>query len=128
MDRQAFDLARVLEHVPDFLEPRRVHHHASDIASVSFEATRPLSLDRFMRWIDSLLAQQGEDILRAKGVLHFQGETRRFVFQAVHRIMDGDVLDPWAAGERRSKLVFIGRNLDRDRLRRNFEACQVGPG
>ncbi len=128
MDRRAFDLARVLEHVPDFLEARRAHHHASDVASVSLEAPRPLSMERFMRWIDSLLAQQGEDILRAKGVLHFQGETRRFVFQAVHRIMDGDFLDAWSAGEQRSKLVFIGRNLDRDRLRSNFEGCQVGPG
>jgi len=41
-------------------------------------------------------------------------------------IADGDFVGAWPAGqERRSKLVFIGRNLNRPQLRRGFEACQV---
>ena len=126
MERRAFDLARVLERVPGFMEDEH-HHHAPGVGSVALEVSRPLVMDRFLRWIDSLLATHGEDLLRTKGILAFEGEARRFVFQAVHRIAEGDVLDPWPTGERRSKLVFIGRNLDRERLRRNFEGCQIGP-
>jgi len=124
LDRRAFDLQRVVERVPDFSEPSH-HHHAPGISSVSLEVTRPLEMDRFLRWMDSLLCLHGDDLLRTKGILAFEGERRRFVFQAVHRIADGDFLDAWPHQERRSKLVLIGRNLDRARLRRNFEGCQA---
>jgi len=41
-------------------------------------------------------------------------------------IADGDFIGPWKADEpRRSKIVFIGRNLNRPQLRRGFEACQA---
>lgn len=33
---------------------------------------------------------------------------------------------PWGPGERRTnKLIFIGRNLNADELRKDFEACLV---
>jgi G3E family GTPase len=39
-------------------------------------------------------------------------------------ILDGDVQRPWASGEpRRSRIVFIGRNLKEDELRNGFLAC-----
>ena len=126
LDRHAFDLVRVLDDVPGFFR-RAGHHHGVGIESLSIVLERPLMMERFLRWIDHLLAVQGDDLLRVKGVLDFEGQDRRFLFQAVHRIADGDFLDGWPHGERRSKLVFIGRGLDRDRLRRNVEACQARP-
>jgi len=123
LTRDAFDLKRVLEHVPDFMEDS--HHHVIGVESVSIEVERPLLMERFLRWMDHLLAMWGDDILRVKGLLAFEGHDRRFVFQAVHRIADGDFFDSWPEGERRSKLVFIGRNLDRSRLLRNVHGCQV---
>ena len=54
------------------------------------------------------------------------GDDRRFAFQAVHMIADGDYIGNWKDGDpRKSKLVFIGRDLNRPVLRRGFEACQV---
>jgi G3E family GTPase len=39
---------------------------------------------------------------------------------------DGDFVGPWPEGDaRKSRLVFIGRDLNRPQLRRGFEACQV---
>ena len=56
-------------------------------------------------------------------MLAFKGEDRRFAFQAVHMIADGDFIGAWKDGEARtSKLVFIGRNLNRPQLRRGFES------
>ncbi len=122
-DRDAFDLRRVTERLPGFedMQPR----HRAAIGSVSFRADRPLEMDRFIRWADSLIALQGEDILRIKAILYFEGHARPFVFQSVHRIMDGDFVDDGLTGEASSKLVVIGRRLDRARLRRNLEACQI---
>ena len=124
LDQGAFDLARVLEREPEFLESD-AHEHNDDIASMSFEVSRPVDPERFNQWIGALLAEKGGDMLRTKGILAYPGEKRRFAFQAVHMMADGDFVGPWPEGERRSKLVFIGRNLNRPQLRRGFESCQV---
>jgi G3E family GTPase len=125
LDQGAFDLNRVLAAHPDFLADEE-HEHNDDIASVSFEVEKPIDPERFNAWIGDLLATQGQDLLRTKGILSYAGDDRRFAFQAVHMIADGDFIGPWKAGaERTSRIVFIGRNLNRPRLRRGFEACQA---
>ena len=121
----AFDLQRVLERVPEFLESD-AHEHDGDVASMSFEAARPLDPEKFNAWIGALLAERGGDMLRTKGILAYPREDRRFAFQAVHMMADGDFIGPWKPEEdRRSRIVFIGRNLNRPQLRRGFESCQV---
>ncbi|QHI96343.1 GTP-binding protein [Aristophania vespae] len=124
LDKGGFDLKRALSTMPDFLESDH-HHHEENITSVSFAVKEPLDEQRFQEWIGTILQQQGPDILRAKGILHFKGEKRRFAFQAVHMMADGDFIgeakDPAEATE--SRIVFIGRNLNRPRLRRGFESC-----
>jgi G3E family GTPase len=124
LDRGAFDLNRVLEMEPDFLSGEDDHEHDEHVQSVSLQADRPIDRERLMAWIGELLATQGQDLLRIKGILDFAGEDRRFAFQAVHMLADGDFIGPWRPNEpRRSKLVLIGRNLSRPELRRGFEAC-----
>jgi len=122
--RDAFNLARILEREPEFLSGEDDHEHDSEVISMSFEVARPIDPERFNAWITQLLAQKGQDLLRTKGILYYQGEDRRFAFQAVHMIADGDYIGAIKEGDpRRSKIVFIGRNLNRPVLRRGFEAC-----
>jgi G3E family GTPase len=124
--RDAFNLQRILEREPEFLSGEDEHEHDSEVNSVSFEVSRPIDPERFNAWITQLLAQKGQDLLRTKGILHYQGDDRRFAFQAVHMIADGDFIGPWREGDpRKSRIVFIGRDLNRPMLRRGFEACQV---
>jgi G3E family GTPase len=125
LEQGAFDLNKVLAHAPDFLTDD-THEHNDDVASMSFEVERPLDPERFNAWIGALLAAEGQNMLRTKGILAYPGEERRFAFQAVHMMADGDFVAPWRADEpRRSRIVFIGRNLNRPQLRRGFESCQV---
>ena len=125
MNQGAFDLARVLEREPDFLEDD-AHEHNEDVTSVSFEVARPIDPEKFNAWIGALLADKRPDLLRTKGILAYRGDDRRFAFQAVHMIADGDYIGPWKPDQPRvSRIVFIGRNLNRPLLRRGFESCQA---
>jgi G3E family GTPase len=125
LDQGAFDLQRVLEREPAFLTDDE-HEHSDEITSVSFEVDKPIDPERFNAWIGLLLADKGADLLRTKGILSYANDDRRFAFQAVHMIADGDFIGPWKEGDPRvSRIVFIGRNLNRPQLRRGFESCQA---
>ncbi len=125
LDQGGFDLTRALEIAPDFLEDE-THSHDEDVSSLSFAVEEPLDPAKFQAWIGALLQEQGGDILRSKGILNYAGEPRRFAFQAVHMMADGGFVAPWKDGETRtSRIVFIGRNLNRPRLRRGFEGCRA---
>ncbi len=120
----AFDLQRVLESVPDFLDEDSEHTHNEHLTSISLECAAPLDAQKFQTWIGHILQAQGANLLRTKGILSYKNEDRRFAFQAVHMIADGDFVAPWKAGEaRKSRIVFIGRDLNRPQLRRGFESC-----
>jgi G3E family GTPase len=150
LGRGGFDLARITEVQPEFLnpahgEPGHVHdehcdhdhdhdhdHHghahdhaaAAGIRGISLTLDRPVHGQKVTQWLNNLLQAQGPDILRAKGILDVAGEDRRLVFQAVHMILEGDFQGPWKDGDKRySRMVFIGRNLDEAKLKAGFEAC-----
>ena len=124
LDRNAFDLDRILDIEPDFLEAGHHHHHAEDVRSMSFTIPGDVDPEKFMPWINDVSQVQGPNILRSKGILAFKDEPRRFVFQGVHMILDGDLQRDWKSCEtRESRLVFIGRDLDEAALRKGFMAC-----
>ena len=98
--------------------------HDVTVTSVSLSSEKPLDDRKFFAWYQTLLAEQGGDILRSKGILAFKDEDRRYVVQAVHMMADGDHQKPWRADEKRlSRLVFIGRNLDAQALEKDFQSC-----
>jgi G3E family GTPase len=124
LGRGAFDLSRLLELEPELLEGEAEHEHESDIKSISLSTAKQLDGDKVTAWLQKLLAERGQDILRAKGILDVKGRDERLVFQAVHMVMDGDFGRAWKDGERRfSRIVFIGRNLDEAEFERGFLAC-----
>jgi G3E family GTPase len=131
LGRGAFDLNRILQLEPQFLEQAEHgdhHEHAHDdtIRSLSLTTTKPIDAGKFNVWMAELLQQKGADLLRTKGVLNVQGVEARYVFQAVHMMSTGGTTSPWKKGEpRQSLLVFIGRHLGDRALKEGFEACQI---
>ncbi len=124
LDRGSFDLNRILEMEPDFLTGEDDHEHDDAVTSVSLTADAPLDAERFNQWIGDLLMEKGQDLLRTKGILDFKDSDERFAFQAVHMLGEGNHIGPWRARDtRQSRIVFIGRDLNRPKLRRGFEAC-----
>ena len=155
LGRNAFDLDRILELEPAFLETEDHHdhhdhghgdhahhddhghhHHAAhghggakhyhdeDMHSLALTIPGDVDPEKFLPWIQDYVQREGGDILRSKGILAFKGEPRRFVYQGVHMMMDGDLQRPWKGDEtRQSRIVFIGRHLKEDEIRRGFLAC-----
>ena len=164
--KNAFDLDRILEIEPAFLEADdhdhhhhdhdhecgpdcgHDHHHGHDhghhhhdhghddhghglkvvhdqeMQSVSFTIDGDVDPNKFMPWVNELVQREGPNILRSKGILALKDEPKRFVFQGVHMILDGDVQREWKPDEKRvSRIVFIGRNLKEDEIRDGFLRC-----
>ena len=92
--------------------------------SIAIRTDRPLDSNRFMPWLQGLVQREGQKILRSKGILSFKDDDERFVFQGVHMMLDGDHQREWRADEKRqSRIVFIGRNLPEEKIRKGFESC-----
>jgi G3E family GTPase len=153
LGRNAFDLDRILDLEPSFLDAEQEHvhehehghghdhqshdghnhahvhgglkhYHDEEMQSVALKIDKPLDPDKFFPWVQDLVAVEGPQILRCKGILSFKDDPKRFVFQGVHMILDGDHQRAWGADEKRaSRIIFIGRNLPEDRIRQGFEAC-----
>jgi G3E family GTPase len=124
LDRGAFDLKRILDIEPDFLESDHAHEHDSEIGSVSAVIEGTVDVEKFQTWIHGLLATQGQSILRSKGILSVADAKQRFVFQGVHMLADSAWGKAWQPQEARvSRMVFIGRNLDEAALKSGFAAC-----
>jgi G3E family GTPase len=139
LDRGAFDLKRLhlaasaddggeapREKRPYRFVPVALGRHSQGIDCVSLRIDKPLERSRFLPWLQQLIIEQGQDLLRAKGIVDLAGSDRRFVFQGVHMTMDTEFDRPWQADEvRDSRLVFIGRNLDRRGLRESIRHCKI---
>jgi G3E family GTPase len=150
LERNAFDLDRILDLEPAFLEGEEhdhehghdhgdghdhdhkharhdgglKHYHDEEIQSISLKSGKPLDADKFFPWVEDLVQKEGPSILRCKGILSFKGDDERFVFQGVHMILDGDHQRPWNKDEKReSRIVFIGRNLPEKKITEGFESC-----
>jgi len=136
----AFDLQRILDIEPEFLGNDHHHSHGHDhhhdhndgfkhyhdeeMQSLSMRSDKPLDPEKFMPWIDKLVATEGPKILRCKGILSFKDDPQRFVLQGIHMVLDGDHQRDWKPNEKReSKLVFIGRDLDNEMIQSGFLGC-----
>jgi len=138
IERRAFDLDRILDIEPDFLAAAEHdhdhegghdhgglrHYHDEEMQSVAVRLVGDVDPSKFMPWINRVTQEQGPNILRCKGIVAMKNDSRRFVFQGVHMMLDGDSQREWRPDEKReSKVIFIGRNLEEDDLRQGFLAC-----
>jgi G3E family GTPase len=102
-----------------------VHEGAHDpsLESESFVLQQPFDRAKFQAWLAQLLEKSADDIYRLKGIIAFANEPRRYVLQAVHRMSDLKPADAWGDEKPATRLVFIGRALDRAALEAGLSGC-----
>lgn len=102
------------------------HHHHSDhlendgFTSISFQSDKPLSIKKFQYFLDNQLSA---NVFRAKGILWFEESPLRHIFHlSGKRFTIED--DEWK-GKEKNQLVFIGQNLEHEKLRSQLEDCVI---
>ena len=102
-------------------------HGSAEVCCLEFD--RPLDWMAFGVWLSMLLRCHGQRILRVKGILDVIDASQPIVIHGVQHSLHPPVhLPAWPVGERRSRLVFIVRDLDTALLRRSFAAFMGGLG
>ncbi|BCH23236.1 CobW family GTP-binding protein [Mesorhizobium sp. L-8-3] len=109
------------------------HDHARHhgISSCSFVIDEPVEWAAFARWLDYVAALRGEDLLRMKGLVHVAEDPERpLVLHGVQHVFHPPVrLDAWPSADRRTRLVFIVRDIPREVIERTlakFAAIDAG--
>ena len=127
---KAFSLDATLEQDAEFLDTDAEHQHDESVTSVGIEvADAAMDITKLEAWLRKLLSTRGEDIFRSKGILNVSGTDERYVFQGVHMMMEMSSsaegkFEGWGKDQKRvSRVIFIGRNLDRSDLESGFKAC-----
>src|SRR5215831_4012378 len=100
--------------------------HTDDIASFTLVEDEPIIWDAFARAMETLTALRGPDLLRVKGFLNVAGCIGPVVVQFVQHLAHPPVeLDHWPDGDRRSRVVFIARNLSETQVKGLFTAVRA---
>ena len=106
------------------------HHdhgpHDARIQAFCLTFDAPLAWDLVSRWLAALRHLRGADLLRVKGILNVVGEDAPLAVHGVHHIFHPPVrLSAWPDADRRSRLVFITRDLGREELEATLREAGV---
>uniref|UniRef100_A0A7N6BY99 CobW C-terminal domain-containing protein n=1 Tax=Anabas testudineus TaxID=64144 RepID=A0A7N6BY99_ANATE len=104
------------------------------ILTVTFEVAGDLSEDALNVFIQDLLWEkmfknkegQPMTVIRLKGIVSFAGKAHQVMLQGVHELYElNETPQLWEENQRINRLVFIGRNLDKDHLQEQFMSTVV---
>lgn len=124
-----FDMMDFASQGPSFAKnPNNKHNNAfsHSIVSEGFTIDGDLDEQKFVYWIQGILQYNSASVFRIKGILSIAGKPKKFVLQSVRQYFLVEEAEDWKPGEQRySKLVFIGKKLDRKAIQNYLESFVV---
>jgi G3E family GTPase len=102
--------------------PAESHPEHDGVQAHSLVFEEPLDWTAFGVWLTMLLASRGADVLRVKGLLDVGGSGPLLLNGVQHVVHPPTHLDEWPDGDHRSRIVFIGRGLERGALEESLAA------
>jgi len=98
--------------------------HSSGVSSLGFEREGEVIEERFEQYMSNVIRNWGANIYRAKGIINISGNPNKLVFHGVHELFDTNNDTPWTSEDKKTnKLVFIGKDLQKDILQAGFGYC-----
>ena len=110
---------------PDVADPSRDDHvHTPGVGAVCLQTREPLEWNALLRFFLELTEEKGEDLFRVKGMVHFQNVEKPVIIQGVQTTFSPPTYaEAWPRGEVTTRIVVIGRDLDRASMEKRFAAC-----
>jgi G3E family GTPase len=103
-----------------------VNRHDTHIRAFCLYRDAPIRRAGLVMWLDMLAGLRGANLLRVKGLLNVEGEP--VVIHAVQTVVHEPVtLHAWPGEDRRSRLVFIARDMEREEIEGTFDAFDYAP-
>jgi G3E family GTPase len=125
LDIRGFNLNTILEIEPDFLDDVS-HEHDANISSFVYRTDKALDAARIMKFMQVMIHDHGNDLLRYKGILNIQGCDKKVIYQGVHMLLTETSGKAWKSREiKESAMVFIGRNLPKEEMLEALDSCKV---
>ncbi|PVX72870.1 CobW family GTP-binding protein [Paraburkholderia unamae] len=102
-----------------------VNRHDDQIRAFCFTVDEPIAQRVLTDWLDVLLSLMGPSMLRIKGIVNVEGEDRPIVIHGVQHVFHPPVpLEAWPGEDRRSRVVFITRGVERETVESTFRLFQ----
>ena len=100
------------------------HRHERGVHAFAAVYEEPITGSGFATWLTMLASLRGPQLLRYKGLMNVEG--RPVAVHAVQTVIHEPVtLARWPDDDRRSRMVFITRGLERAAIERTFESFRL---
>ena len=96
--------------------------HAHEVRALCLNFDEPLDWTAFGVWLTMLLQARGSDLLRVKGLLDVGLEGPLVLNGVQHVVHPPEHLPAWPDDDHRSRIVFVGRGIEREALERSLAA------
>ncbi|GHG70315.1 ATP-binding protein [Alishewanella longhuensis] len=107
----------------DLSSQNDVNRHNTHIKAYCFTFDTPLQHGRLEGWLTSMMQMMGANMLRIKGIINLAGFPGPMVIHGVQHIFHQSAFLPeWPDADRKSKLVFITYDIEREALERSIAA------
>lgn len=103
-----------------------INRHGTEVQAFSLVLDEPVSTVAFTVALELLIANRGADLLRVKGIINLaeKPDTPVIIHGVQHIFHEPVWLDKWPTEDRRTKLVFITRNIPQETIETFFRAWQ----
>ena len=103
-----------------------VNRHDENVRAYCLVLEEPVSTMAFTTALELLLANQGPDLLRVKGIINLAEKPEKpVIIHGVQHVFHDPVwLDEWPSKDHRTKIVFITRNIPKETIETFFRAWQ----
>ena len=124
VDVQRWLNAEIYEHADDHAHDHRhdsadLNRHDDHISTFCVTIDEPVDWRLFNRWMDAVIDRYGAGLLRVKGIVTAKRQKRPIAIHSVQHIRHQPVTLPsWPDGDKRTRVVFITRDVDRGDVER----------
>jgi len=106
-----------------------VNRHDDHIRSFCLTFDNPMKWNVLAAWLDTLASDEGEKLLRVKGLVNVEGIEEPVVVHAVqHLFHPPSRISNWPDDDRRSRIVFITRDLSQAEVEGILQKLEITLG